>query len=228
MKKLTKTVSVLLAVVMLMSIVLCAPFTVSAAETESEVAGGERSGDFIYELLDDGTAVIKAYIGTATELTIPSEIDGYTVTAIVLDRPFFTSLTSIIIPGSVTYFSVYEIAGCTSLTSIKVDNENQYYCSVDGVLFNKDKTSLIVYPAGIKSKTYSIPDSVTSISFSAFLGCTSLTSVIIPDSVTSIGGGAFSGCTSLTSVIIPDSVTSIGGDAFRDCTSLTSVIIPEV
>lgn len=68
MKKLTKTVSVLLATVMLMSIVLCAPFTVSAAETESEVAGAV-SGDFEYELRGDGTAVITDYNGTATELT---------------------------------------------------------------------------------------------------------------------------------------------------------------
>ncbi|MGN0454855.1 MAG: leucine-rich repeat protein [Ruminococcus sp.] len=249
MKKLTKTVSVLLAVVMLMSIVLCAPFTVSAAETESEVAGAV-SGDFNYALCDDGTARITAYNGTATELTIPSEIDGYTVT-VIKDNAFWncTSLTSVIIPDSVTsiYYGAFSgctsltsvtigngvtyigtlFAGYTSLTSINVDNENQYYCSVDGVLFNKDKTSLITYPAGIKSKTYSIPDSVTSISDVAFSGCTSLTSVIIPDSVTSIGGSAFEDCTSLTSVIIPDSVTEIGSRAFKGCTSLTSVIIPE-
>ena len=240
MKKLTKTVSVLLAVVMLMSIVLCAPFTVSAAETESEVAGAV-SGDFNYALCDDGTARITAYNGTATELTIPSEIDGYTVT-VIKDNAFWncTSLTSVIIPDSVT--SIYDEAfwGCTSLTSvtigngvtyigtfsgytsltsINVDNENQYYCSVDGVLFNKDKTSLITYPAGIKSKTYSIPDSVTSISDGAFADCTSLTSVIIPDSVTEIGSWTFSGCTSLTSIIIPESVTSIGDGVFDGCTT---------
>ena len=77
-----------------------------------------------------------------------------------------------------------------------------------------------------------IPDaykglSVTSIGYSVFSGCTSLTSVVIGDSVTSIGGYAFYNCTSLTSVDIPDSVTSIGDYAFAYCDLLTSVVIGE-
>ena len=72
-----------------------------------------------------------------------------------------------------------------------------------------------------------IPDSVTSIGYSAFYECDSLTSVTIPDSVTSIGAYAFYKCDSLTSVTIPDSVTSIGHSAFRECKKLTSVVIPD-
>ena len=70
-----------------------------------------------------------------------------------------------------------------------------------------------------------IPDSVTSIGYSAFDGCSNLASVEIPDSVTSIGNEAFRGCTGLTSVTIGDSVTSIGDHAFDGCTGLTSVTI---
>ena len=66
-----------------------------------------------------------------------------------------------------------------------------------------------------------IPDSVTSIGYHAFYGCTGLTSITIPDSVTSIVDGAFYGCTDLTSITIPDSVTSIGNGAFIHCTGLT-------
>ena len=72
-----------------------------------------------------------------------------------------------------------------------------------------------------------IPDSVTSISYSAFSGCDGLTSITIPDSVTSIGNGAFENCTGLTSVTIPDSVTLISAYAFSGCTGLTSVTISD-
>jgi len=97
---------------------------------------------------------------------------------------------------------------------------------VDGVLFNKDQTTLIQYPGG-KAGGYTIPNSVTSIGSKAFSECTSLTSVTIPNSVTSIGDGAFSACSSLTNVTIPDSVTSIGDGAFFFCSTLTSVTIPD-
>ena len=79
---------------------------------------------------------------------------------------------------------------------------------------------------GEEIKDLVIPNSVTSISNSAFYGCRGLTSVTIPNSVTSIGHQAFYYCAGLTSVIIPNSVTSIGAQAFSDCTGLTSVTIP--
>ena len=100
------------------------------------------------------------------------------------------------------------------------------YSSLDGVLFDKTQTTLIRFPFG-RLGDYTIPDSVTRIEYSAFMGCGGLTSVTIPDSVTSIGRAAFIGCRSLTSVTIPDSVTSIGDRAFSGCSSLTSVTIPD-
>ena len=135
-------------------------------------------------------------------------------------------LTSVTISDSVTYIGSSAIGGCTSLTTITVNQNNKYYSSVDGVLYNKDKSELVCYPAG-KTGEYTIPGGVTSIGSSAFDGCESLTSITIPDSVTSIGWYAFEGCTGLTSVTIPDSVTEIGGRAFEGCASLTSITIPD-
>ena len=156
-----------------------------------------------------------------TSVTIPSNV------TYIGDSAFSTSgLTSVTIPNSVTSIRDYAFSGCASLTAITVDSVNTAYTAENGVLYNKNKTSLIQYPAGKTGSSFTIPNSVTSIKPGAFYGCSSLTSITIPNSVTSIEWGAFSGCTSLTSVTIPNSVTTIGGVAFKNCTSLTSIIIP--
>ena len=135
-----------------------------------------------------------------------------------------SSLTEIEIPDSVTTIYGGAFSSCSSLTSIKVSENNANYCDVDGVLFNKDKTVLIQYPAG-KSDTYTITNGVTSIGDYAFYGCESLINVELSDSVTTIGRMAFNDCTALTSIEIPDSVTRIDYGAFCGCDSLMSVII---
>ena len=112
-------------------------------------------------------------------------------------------LRSVTIPNSVTTIGEMAFRYCLSLTSINVSANNSNYSSVDGVLFNKDKTMLITCPEG-KSGIYTIPNSVTSIGYCALIDCSKLTSVTIPNSVTNIGEQAFSGCSSLTSVHIAD------------------------
>ena len=136
-----------------------------------------------------------------------------------------TGLTSITIPSSVTEIEGYAFFNCTGLTGINVCDNNPYYSSINGVLFNKEKTSIILYPAG-KTGTYTIPYSVTEIGMWAFAG-TSLTSITIPTKMTKIGIGAFSGCTELTSVTIPDSVTEIGYATFSFCLELAGITIPD-
>ena len=136
-----------------------------------------------------------------------------------------TGLTSITIPNSVTTIGDEAFEACAGLTSIEVASDNANFCSEDGVLFNKDKTTLIKYPLGKQGASYTIPNGVITIGNNAFLDCTSLTSVTIPNSVTTIGDEAFSGCTGLTSVTIPNSVTTIRRSAFQGCTGLTSVTI---
>lgn len=136
------------------------------------------------------------------------------------------SLTSVAIGDSVTSIGEMAFYNCGSLTEITVSIANPNYSSLDGVLFDKDQTTLIQCPAG-KSGAYAIPNSVTTISGRAFEDCTSLTSVTISDSVTTIGDYAFSSCSKLTSVTIPDSVTSIGKNAFEYCSKLISIIIPD-
>ena len=157
------------------------------------------------------------------EVTIP---DGVTE---IGDTAFegCTSLKEITIPASVTEISNNAFDDCTSLTAINVDENNTKYKSVDGVLFNKDMTTLILYPNAKINASYAIPNSVTEIEVDAFSGCTSLTKVTVPDSVTVISDTAFQGCTSLKEITIPNSVTEISNYAFSGCTSLTKVTIPD-
>ena len=90
--------------------------------------------------------------------------------------------------------------GCRSLTSIVVDNDNQYFTSIDGNLYTKDKTELIQYAIGKTDASFIIPVGVTSIGERAFYDCSGLTSVIIGNGVTSIGSYAFDDCSSLKTV----------------------------
>ena len=106
-----------------------------------------------------------------------------------------------------------------------VEQGNVAYASLDGVLFNIDRTEIIQYPTG-KVGAYTIPNGVTSIGYGAFALSPNLTQITIPNGVISIGTAAFYSCTSLTSVTIPNGVTSIGNSAFYGCTSLTSITIP--
>ena len=163
-------------------------------------------------------ALYKCY--RFASMTIPNSVTSIGSAAFC----YCNNLTSVTIPNSVTSIGNGAFASCSSLTSIDVASDNPNYCSVDGVLFNKDKTKLIQYPAS--GTEYTIPNSVTSIADDAFYGCSSLTTVTIPNSVTSIGDVAFAYCSGLTAVTIPNSVTSIGNYAFDNCSSLTSVTIP--
>lgn len=131
-------------------------------------------------------------------------------------------IVSITIPPSVTSVSEDAFDLCSGLETITVSRNNPAYTSVDGVLFDKDKTTLILYPEG-KSGNYTIPSSVTTIGECAFQLCKNLTGITIPSSVTSIGKGAFQRCEGLTSITIPSSVTSIEEGAFYECDGLTSI-----
>ena len=186
----------------------------------------------------DGRRLLKA----------PYELNGtYSIrkgTKIICDWAFgwskfigCRSLTSLVIPDSVTNIGDYAFSGCRSLTSLvipdSVTNIGDYAFEGCGSL------SSLVLPDGVTSigkcafrecgslSSLVLPDGVTNIGGNAFADCKSLRSVVIPNSVTSIGGGAFGGCKSLHSVVIPDSVTSIGDYAFSGCSALSSVVIPD-
>ena len=153
-------------------------------------------------------------------VTIPSSVT-------TLDRSAFYQcfLANIMIPASVTnIMGSGPFAYSPSLGAITVASQNLFYSSTNGVLFDKNQTTLIQYPAG-KAGHYTIPSNVSSISEDAFYGCRKLNGVTIPGNVTSIGQNAFDQCDGLVSVTIPGSITNIGPQAFWLCSSLTNVTI---
>jgi hypothetical protein len=167
----------------------------------------------------------RAFYGceSLASITIPNSVTS------IGDRAFYGcgSLVSITIPNSVTSIGDYAFSFCKSLIEINIGSSNNRFSSENGVFYNKNKTTLISYPAGNTANSFSIPNSVTSIMDGAFADCDNLTSVTIPYGVTSIRYITFAWCDNLVSVTIPNSVTGIGQAAFADCTSLTSITIPD-
>ena len=156
-----------------------------------------------------------------TAVTLPAGVTSIGVWAFAN----CSKLTSITIPAATKSIREKAFTSCRELTEIKVDVANTAYTSVDGVLFDKAKTTLIKYPEGRNATVYAIPAGVIDIERQAFGGSEKLTSITIPATVKKIGEGAFQS-SGLTSVVIPDGVDTIESGTFGWCEELASVALP--
>jgi hypothetical protein len=149
------------------------------------------------------------------------------------------ALTSVYIPASVTDIGQSVFSNCNYLTAIDVDASSSRYVTENGVLYSKDKTVLIAYPAGKPVSSFTIPDEVTSIVEEAFFCCSNLSAINVTtknNAYSAEDGVLYTKDKTLlhtypagkpgSSFIIPTSVTAIGDCAFSGCNSLTDVIIP--
>ena len=137
-----------------------------------------------------------------------------------------TAIEEIVIPASVIEIGDCAFSDCTTLKKITVLEDNPNYCSIDGVLFNKNKTTLICYPPARDGEEYVIPVGTTRIGASAFWKC-NLTKIDIPDTVSIIDDGAFMHSNSLKQIVLPDGLAVISSGLFRSCEGLTKVDVPD-
>ena len=208
-----------------------------------------QCGEYLYCLLSDGNAEVIGYLGddTQTEITIPSQLDGYKVTSIG-EKAFDGSehLENVIIPEGVTTIGDYAFSNCKYLESVTIPDSvriigmnpflgsdwfeqvimsprHPAFATINGALFEKAEKKLICCFVDAVPAEYTIPQGIKSIGKYAFANCqTSM--VVIPDSVTTIEDWAFYGC-GITTITIPDSVTSIGVNPFCYCSDLAEIVI---
>ena len=185
-----------------------------------------------YELvakIKEATVIEKSSGKYSGEVVIPETVEYNgtvcSVTSIGKDAfEYCSGLTSVTIPNSVTSIGEKAFYECSGLTSVHI-SDIAAWCNIEfgGYASNPLFCAHHLYLNGEEVKDLVIPNSVASIGYAAFSGCSGLTSVTIPNSVTSIGYAAFSGCSGLTSVTIGNSVTSIDNAAFDGCSGLTGM-----
>lgn len=173
------------------------------------------------------------------EYRIPSELsyEGQTYSVTSFSRDAFssnTNLTKLIIPSSIINMDLSNHVGFTSnpfyytsLESIEVEEGNPAICSVDGVLFNKEKTKLLSYPPYARRTSYTVPEGVTWVEACAFFNNRYLKNITLSDEVTALGYSAFCGSKHLEEVRLPSGLKVLGDWMFANCPQLKSVSIPE-
>ena len=154
-----------------------------------------------------------------TEIHIPAGVKEIAASAFSFGLP-------VPVMGMSTLNYNNAVAHCASLRAFTVSPENPCFTAVDGVLFNKNKTVLVRYPAGKTATAYTVPDTVREIGADAFWGCKTLTAVTLPDSLEVIGADAFHECQALAELNFPNSVKRIENGAFYYCFHLQDIAAP--
>ncbi len=132
-------------------------------------------------------------------------------------------IINISIPSSIENVGEGNFHYCSSLCNIFVSEGSADISSIDGVLFSKDKKTLLVYPSSRKAESYIIPDTVTTLEYGVFHNCANLKNVTIPDKIWEIPGSAFENCSNLNTVYILGTIGRVGYTAFENCYNLSDI-----
>ncbi|MBQ8098642.1 MAG: leucine-rich repeat domain-containing protein, partial [Bacteroidaceae bacterium] len=135
-------------------------------------------------------------------------------------------LESLTLPASLEEINTADFSGCPSLREINISEENPMYCSHTGVLYDKERTEIVMFPHGREGGLI-LPLTVNRIGEGAMENCTKLTYLTITSRIKEIGDRALKGCTALAECNLPKGLLRIGVQAFAGCTALEEMTIPE-
>jgi len=188
--------------------------------TKTETVSDETFDYTIYKTLTGTYAVVTGYKGEEKEVVIPAHINDIPVTNIMF---FSETVKSVTLPETVKNITGVPFGTLFALEEINVGDDNPYFKSVDGVLYDKSGKKLVAVPL---NKEYTIPEGVTAIGEAAFFAHTEMTKVDIPYTVRLIGANAFENCWGLEEIEIPGGVEKIGDRAFLNCKNLKKAVMP--
>lgn len=206
------------------------------------------SGDYGYTLVNT-VAMLCRYKGSETKLELPSELDGYTLTA-VTDEAFAsnsklksikisdtvvnigdtafdncTALEYVYLGSSVAVLNTKTFESCSALKEIEVSAANKNYSSADGVLYNGDKTELLRCPCAIEAEELEVPDTVACVGEYAFSNCSGIKKVTLPDGC-QLKTGSFFYCMDMEEIVFGEGLTAISEKCFFGCVMLKEIEVP--
>lgn len=205
-------------------ICICIAFSGCSSVT-SLLSGANENIDYKIEN-DEATVVGVPNKSTVKKIVIPDEYEGVPVTKIAdFAATNLEYVTEFIIGKNVKEIGNWALENNQHIAAYKVDDANEYFCSVDGVIYTKDMKTVVFFPPA-KEGEYVVADGVESIRTKAFYKCTKVTKVTLPDTVKEIQEKAFFRCEAITEINLPNNLSLIGKDAFSYCYGLTKITIP--
>ncbi len=227
-------------IIKISALLICICLLFSGCSVASTFLGIES--DDIEYTIENGEATVMGVPNkiSITKIVIPDEYDGAPVTKIadfsVVNLEYVTEIQ---IGRNVKEISPWAFENNQQVTKFTVDENNEFFCDVDGVLFTKDMKTLLFYPLAkdltdskddngndIQVSQYTVPDGVETIRTKAFYKCGKITTIVIPDSVKNIEEKAFFRCSSLKELTLSKNTEFIGKDAFGYCSAIPEINIP--
>lgn len=205
----------ILGILLVLAIFMCIP--IQARADDGIVV--EKDGDFLYRVegeSDNPEVTIYSYVGSDTDVTVPSEIKGKPVTTLHGTFSGKETVKKVTVPEGVRLIEYHAFHGCTALTTVVLPSSLE------------EMTEYTFYQCtNLKTVSLDTANSkLTKIGQYSFADCGKLTGFDIPSSLKELEEGVFFRCSSLKKIIIPDTVEKIDSSAFRECTNVTEIKIP--